>query len=274
MWDSNLTPASGIGRGHGMNRCFGRSVRRPIRRSRPGRSRAATRWRARTASATWSTIGRMAPVHRTASGSGSDPGRDGVEPLEAEARPEGPGRQQGGPGRRRLARTASRRRACPRTEVSTSTHSGKPGRLRPVSRPRPSSRRRRPTVTTSMHTKDVPGHRLEHGTGQIGRPVGRAQAHEGGARASSRHHGARAPSSHGTAPSPRGPGRAGGGQRGQLVGGVPSQPAEPGQEGAGRRQPALEQPAPVGRPGDDRTRPATAPGARPRGPTRWPSCPS
>ena len=53
----------------------------------------------------------------------------------------------------------------------------------------------------------------------------------------------------------------------------PHEPAEPGQERAGRRQAALELPAPVGRPGHHGRR-GPGRGGRPRGSRRWPSSPS
>ena len=106
---------------------------------------------------------------------------------------------------------------------------------------------RRPTVTTSMHPQHVPGHRLHHGPGQVAGPVRGAEPHEPrpGVVAPPRGTGTVEP---GHGHHAAGAGRALAGQARQLVGGAVEQTPQPGQEGPGGGQPALEQPAPVGRP--------------------------
>ena len=137
----------------------------------------------------------------------------------------------------------------PRMDVSTSTHSGSPVPAPPSVTPCAVLPPRRPAVTTSMQRRTSQATDSITARDRSSMPCAAPRPTKP-ARASSRHQGARAPSSqrHGRDAARAGralrrPGR-------QLVDGPVEQPAQPGQEGTGGREAALEQPPFIGPTGD------------------------
>ena len=134
--------------------------------------------------------------------------------------------------------------------VSTSTHTGTaapaPPRTSPVTG-EPAGRGGH-GLQAPPH---LPGHRLEHGPGQVGRAVGRRTARRRRPRRRARHHGARAPSSQGAAITPRAPGGLSAASSASSPGGWPvSRPSQ------ARKEPAADSPPSSSHPPRP---PATAP---------------
>ena len=218
--------------------------RAPAQRTARGRARGATRWPPAPTRPRGRPCGRRRPVDLDRGGVRRDHRLDRVELVEREPHAE------------RLARPAARRRptpprpsggavaGTPRTDVRTSTHTGRPDPAPPSVTPSAVRAAQAPHRHHLHAAQHVPGDRLDHGAGQVGGAVGRAQTHEAGP-------GVVAPPRGTGAVEPRHgdhaacAGRALRGQRRQLVGAAAEQAAQPGQERAGGGQAALEQPAPV-----------------------------
>ena len=180
-------------------------------------------------------------------GSRLNHGRHGVDLVEREAQAQRLAGQEGRAGRRGLARTVAQRGEAEhgREDLDPYRQSGPGAAERHPFRCRAAEA---PDRDHFHHPRHVPGDRLHDGARHVRGAVRRTEPHEPGA---------------GIVPPPRGAGavepghgdhaaRAGAAlrrQASQLLGAAVEQAAEPGQEGAGRRQPAFEQPAPVRGPG-------------------------